>query len=191
MSLSLSWSWLYTARVRDSVTGKQIILGMQLPSPTSSLSSGAHSRLTGAILHRAASAIVHYCEERRAQVSAGAEQAEYRSRIALSSSYGSSSSASSSVLSGGVSNLSGSNSSNNTALMELLVEKAETIVPESPEDLIRQSILLDTVMVCALVSSSPLSTTRRQAVIDVLSASKGNRCHIESCAVLLASQGED
>ena len=145
------------------------IMGVSVPAPSSS-----GQRLSGAILHRAASAIVNYCEKKRPQVSADASQAEYRSRISLASgTYGS--------------GATGNNSK--TALMELLAEKAENVVPGSPEDLIRRSVLLDTVLVCSLVSSSPLSSTRRQAVIDVLADPRGNRCHIESCAVLLASQG--
>ena len=157
--------------------GKQIILGVTVPGQGSN-----HHRLTGAILHRAASAIVNYCEKKRPQVTAEAEQAEYRSKISLSSSLSGS-------YVGGSGNGSDSGSNSKAALMELLAEKPENIVPGSPQDFIRRAVLLDTVLVCSLVSSSPLSTTRRQAVIDVLANPKGNRCHIESCAVLLASQG--
>ncbi len=49
---------------------------------------------------------------------------------------------------------------------------------------IRRAQLLDTVLLSALVSCHP---SRRGAVVELLS--NANRCQIESCSVLLASQG--
>jgi hypothetical protein len=65
-----------------------------------------------------------------------------------------------------------------------LSESAQT---EYVDDVTKRSILLDTVLIHALIFSSPHSANRRNSVVEVLSAK--NRCHIESCAVLLASQG--
>lgn len=53
-----------------------------------------------------------------------------------------------------------------------------------PEDELRRAQLLDTVLLFSLMNCSPI---RRRAVIDLLSQS--NRCHIESCSILLASHG--
>jgi hypothetical protein len=53
-----------------------------------------------------------------------------------------------------------------------------------PDEAIRASELLDTTLISALVNCSQ---PRRKEVISILS--KPNRCHIESCAVLLASKG--
>lgn len=53
-----------------------------------------------------------------------------------------------------------------------------------PDEAVRASELLDTTLISALVSCAP---PRRKDVIALLSGP--NRCHIESCAVLLASKG--
>ncbi len=52
------------------------------------------------------------------------------------------------------------------------------------EEEIRRAQLLDTVLLSALVNCSP---SRRGAVVELLAGP--NRCQIESCSVLLASQG--
>lgn len=53
-----------------------------------------------------------------------------------------------------------------------------------PDEEIRRAQLLDSMMLFALMNCNPI---RRDAVIDLLSGP--NRCHIESCSVLLASHG--
>jgi MinD-like ATPase involved in chromosome partitioning or flagellar assembly len=69
------------------------------------------------------------------------------------------------------------------------LENLETLVVSDWEDVLRIAEIIDTVLLCALINCSP---SRRHLVIDLLSNASSpykNRCHMESSATMLASQG--
>lgn len=106
------------------------------------------SSLEGMILHRAASALVHFCEHHRPNV----RQQEERAQKVKSAGIG--------------------------AAVLHPTDDAD------PDFTLRKAEVLDTVLLSSLAQCSP---PRRTAVVDLLSTS--NSCHIESCSVILASQG--
>lgn len=115
---------------------------------TLGISSKSKTKLSGMILHRAAAAMVQFCEHHRESILAIADRAE---KI-------------------------------RTAGIGAVLNSEDLVV--DPEDARKAHELLDTVLLTSLIDCSP---PRRAAVVDLLSGP--NRCHIESCSVLLASQG--
>lgn len=107
------------------------------------------SKLTGMILHRAAAALVQFCEHHRSQIKLIADRAEKIKNAGI-----------------GASSIS---------LDEIVCD---------PDDAIRVAELLDTLLLSSLVNCAP---PRRTAAVDLLSSH--NRCNVESCTVMLASQG--
>ena len=66
-------------------------------------------------------------------------------------------------------------------------DAADNDVPlQEPEVELERAELLDTVLLTALVMCEP---SRRAAAVQLLASPEGNYCQVESCAVLLASQG--
>jgi hypothetical protein len=114
----------------------------------SNSNKGKTSSLDGMILHRAAAALVHFCEQYRSNV----RQQEERAQKVKSAGIG--------------------------AAVQHPTDDAD------PDFTIRKAEILDTVLLSSLAQCSP---PRRTAVVDLLSTS--NSCHIESCSVILASQG--
>ena len=113
------------------------------------ISKSKSSKLSGMILHRAAAAMVQFCEYHRESIHAIADRAE---KI-------------------------------KTAGIGAMTLNSEDLVVD-PEEARKAHELLDTVLLTSLIDCSP---PRRAAVVDLLSGP--NRCYIDSCSVLLASQG--
>lgn len=63
-------------------------------------------------------------------------------------------------------------------------ESSTLLLTLDPEELIRDAIILDTLYVSALVHCSP---PRRSVIVGLLS--KPNYCHLDSCSLMIASQG--
>lgn len=141
-------------------------------STVSQNAPSSSSKLSTIILHRAASALVNFCEQLRQKTTEMADKAEISKATGVGAGFGGASDILSSSILSGFSN-------------PFETQSAENVL--SADDLIRRSVLLDTVLINSLVASSSLSSTRKNAVIEVLASN--NRCHIEHCAVLLASQG--
>jgi len=115
----------------------------------------------------AASALAMYCEKIRPSVRELAEKAEnLRSAQADPSMH--------TGAGGGVSYKGRKYSEDSSTLLLTL----------DPEELIRDAIILDTMYVSALVNCSP---PRRAAIVGLLC--KSNYCHLDSCSLMIASQG--
>ena len=125
--------------------------------PSISASTVVLPRLTGNILHRAASAVVLFCEHHRAAVSAAANTAIDQRTMSSAS-----------------------------ALLQMSDHSnSKDASCSDPDERVRVSVLLDTVLLASNMGCNP---PRKQAVIDLVSSPR-NRCHIESCSVILASHG--
>ena len=124
------------------------LIPTQLHSALGITSKSKNSKLSGMILHRAAAAMVQFCEHHRESIMSVADRAEK-------------------IRSAGIG----------------AVLNSEDLVVD-PEEARKAHELLDTVLLTSLIDCSP---PRRASVVDLLSGP--NRCHIESCSVLLASQG--
>lgn len=61
---------------------------------------------------------------------------------------------------------------------------ANLLLTVDPEELIRDAIILDTIYISALINCHP---SRRSTVVSILS--KPNYCHVDSCSLMIASQG--
>jgi hypothetical protein len=124
------------------------LIPTQLHTALGISSKSKGSKLSGMILHRAAAAMVQFCEHHRDSILSIADRAE---KI-------------------------------KTAGIGAILNSEDLVV--DPEEARKAHELLDTVLLTSLIDCSP---PRRAAVVDLLSGP--NRCHIESCSVLLASQG--
>jgi hypothetical protein len=116
----------------------------------------------------AASALAMYCEKVRPSVKALAEKAErLRSSSQLDSTRGHSVA--------GAASFKGRKYSEDSSTLLLTLD---------PEELIRDAIILDTLYVSALTHCNP---PRRAAIVALLC--KPNYCHLDSCSLMIASQG--
>lgn len=123
---------------------------------------GPLPRLSGVILNRAASALATFCEHHRAAVNAAANSVVEARQLA---------------------------NNNMTSSAAALTASASSAAPldggcADSDERIRVSVLVDTVLLVAHMACNP---PRKSAVTDLVSSQ--NRCHIESCSVILASHG--
>lgn len=128
---------------------------------------GPLPRLSGVILNRAASALVTFCEHHRSSVSAAANSIVEARQLASSSANPAPGAI---VTSGGAAATSAAQPVDGGS--------------SDPDERIRVSVLVDTVLLAAHMACNP---PRKQAVVELVSSQ--NRCHIESCSVILASHG--
>lgn len=119
-------------------------------------------KLTGNVLHRAAAAVVTFCQFHRLKLNKRGERAEKMKELGII---------------GATSLLA------NSYKKSVDYDEDEDYIAD-PDEEIRKCQLLDTMMLFALMHCSP---DRKQDVLTLLSSS--NRCQIESCSVLLASHG--
>ncbi len=132
-----------------------------------SAASGAR-KLIGAALQKAAAALVTFCDHHRPRIEKRALRAEaIRSSGIIASN----------------SIMGGHPAHHRKGAAGLGSDQDESYISD-PEEEIRRAVVLDTVLLSSLVNCFP---SRRAAAVELLSSP--NRCQIESCSVLLASQG--
>jgi hypothetical protein len=151
-----------------------------------SINPNQGKKYTGAVLQRAAAAVALLCDGHRSAIIKRAEKAEKVRELGFMAS----SSAKPSFSAAAYKNASFSaatvmGTSISTSMAQAPIDENDEDYIANPDEEIGRAILCDTMYLFALMNCSP---PKKSAVIDLLKSS--NRCQIESCSVLLASNGD-
>ena len=117
----------------------------------------------GQTISRAPSAVAAYCEKIRSNIKSLAEKADKLKQHSLNQ---------------------GNSRANTSKYEDFANSQANLLLTIDPEELIRDAIILDTIYMSALIHCSP---PRRTVIVNMLS--KPNYCYVDSCSLMIASQG--